>query len=42
MTVSNQTRPVETGFDWLNPVLTGSNHSRPAKTGFHWLKQVLI
>ncbi|EPJ15128.1 hypothetical protein CP02DC18_1276, partial [Chlamydia psittaci 02DC18] len=37
----NQTRPVETGFDWLNTVLTVSNHSRRAETGFHGLKPVL-
>ncbi|EPJ22098.1 hypothetical protein CP08DC60_1359 [Chlamydia psittaci 08DC60] len=32
MTGSNQTRPSQTGFDRLKPVLTSSNQTRPAQT----------
>ncbi|EPJ17612.1 hypothetical protein CP02DC21_1721, partial [Chlamydia psittaci 02DC21] len=30
-TVSNQTRPAQTGFDRLKQVLTDLNHTRPAE-----------
>ncbi|EPJ28066.1 hypothetical protein CP09DC78_1125 [Chlamydia psittaci 09DC78] len=41
MTGSNQTRPSQTGFDRLKPVLTCSNHTSQAETGFDRLKPVL-
>ncbi|EPJ15345.1 hypothetical protein CP02DC18_1118, partial [Chlamydia psittaci 02DC18] len=32
MNGSNQTRPAQTGFDRLEPLLTGTNQTRPAHT----------